>query len=250
MLQSDFIKIELNSLRDSFHQPSVFIQILLCLFFQRQDHAEGGAFAGFALDLDAALVGFDDHFALKHADAQAVFLGGLKSAEQLAVHEFVAHAAAVVGYGKDGPAIVLGGGDMDLATGGDGFAGIEDEVDGDLEHLVGIEGEAGQRGKLFFEVDAGDVLPAFKGLGDDGVEVGLGGLDLQFAADGAEPADEVVDAFDGLGDAAQGVGAEFRVVEVHGQILQHQVKCVGGVLHVVDEKRGHGLEGFQLLGLQ
>ena len=157
-------------------------------------------------------MGFHDHLALKHADAQAVFLGGLEGAEELAVHEFGAHAAAIVGYGEDGQAVVLGGGDVDLAAGGDGFAGIEDEVDGDLEHLVGIEGKLGQGGELFFEVDAGDFLPAFEGFGDDGIEIGLGGLDLEFAADGAEAADEVVDTFDGLGDAAQGVGPEFRVV--------------------------------------
>ena len=43
---------------------------------------EGGAFLGGGFDFDAAAVGFDDGFALKHADADAAFFGRLKGAKE------------------------------------------------------------------------------------------------------------------------------------------------------------------------
>ena len=43
---------------------------------------EGGAFLGGGFDVDAAAVGFDDGFALEHADADAAFFGGLKGTEE------------------------------------------------------------------------------------------------------------------------------------------------------------------------
>ena len=67
---------------------------------------------GFGLDFDAAAVGFDDGFALEHADADAAFFGGLKGAEEGAGEEFGGHAAAVVGDGELDGAVVLAGGNF------------------------------------------------------------------------------------------------------------------------------------------
>ncbi len=53
-----------------------------------------------------------------------------------------------------------------------------------------------------------------------------------------------------LRHAAQRVRAERRVVKMHRQILEHQVERVRRVFQVMDEKRGHGLERFEFLGLQ
>src|ERR1017187_5058376 len=87
-----------------------------------------------------------------------------------------------------------------------------------------------QRLEIFFQIDAGGFLPASQRFGDQFVEIRFDGLDLQFVADGAEPADEPVDVRDGFAHAAQRVRPERRVVEMHGQILEHQVQRVRGVL--------------------
>src|ERR1019366_2097499 len=89
-------------------------------FFQRQKHPEGRAFAGFTFDLDLAFVGFDNHFALKHADAKPVFFRRLKRTEQGAVQKLLAHAAAVVGNRQHRPAIRLARLDLNLAGFGNG----------------------------------------------------------------------------------------------------------------------------------
>jgi hypothetical protein len=47
----------------------------------RQNNPKGGAPAGLALDLHAALVGLDNHFALKESDAKPIFFGGLEGTE-------------------------------------------------------------------------------------------------------------------------------------------------------------------------
>jgi len=43
---------------------------------QRQKDPEGSSLAQLAFDLDAAVMGFYDHFAMEHSDANAFFLGG------------------------------------------------------------------------------------------------------------------------------------------------------------------------------
>ena len=62
----------------------------------RQQNAKGGALAGVAGDFDFAAVGFDDGFALVHADPDPALLGGLERTEEIAADEIGGHAAAVV----------------------------------------------------------------------------------------------------------------------------------------------------------
>src|SRR5262245_40297397 len=71
----------------------------------RQKHAESCALSNFTLDFDPAGVGFDDHFALIHANANAFFLGGLEGAKQRLAEKFGADAAAIVGDLQDSPAV-------------------------------------------------------------------------------------------------------------------------------------------------
>src|SRR5688572_32845289 len=81
---------------------------------------EGCSFLGGGFDFDAAAVGFDDGFALEHADADAAFFGGLKGAEEGAGEEFGGHAAAIVGDGELHGAVVLPSGNFDGAVFADG----------------------------------------------------------------------------------------------------------------------------------
>jgi len=48
----------------------------------RQENTKGGSFAGFAFDLNFAVVRLDNHLALEHADAEAALFRGLKRAEE------------------------------------------------------------------------------------------------------------------------------------------------------------------------
>src|SRR5207302_5883953 len=59
-------------------------------------HPKRGALTLLAFHPDAAAVSLDDHLGLKHADAEAFFLGALKRAEQGVLQESRAHSAAVV----------------------------------------------------------------------------------------------------------------------------------------------------------
>ena len=86
--------------------------------------------------------------------------------------------------------------------------------------------------------------------GHDVVEVRFDRFDLQIMAQETQAADEMIDVIGGFGHAAKGVLAEFRVVKMHGQVLQHQIEGRSRVLQVVDEESGHGLKGLQFLGLQ
>ena len=54
------------------------------LIFNRsgQQDAKGRALVQFTLHFNFAVMRFDNHFALKHPDANALFFGGLKRAEQ------------------------------------------------------------------------------------------------------------------------------------------------------------------------
>ena len=75
----------------------------------RQQHSEGGAFAWLALDFDPAAVGFDDHLAVEHTDADAFLFGGLERAKEGALNKLGRHAAAIVRHGHNHPAVALAG---------------------------------------------------------------------------------------------------------------------------------------------
>jgi len=54
------------------------------------------------------------------------------------------------------------------------------------------------------------------------IEVGFPGPDGEFLANEAEPLNKAVDVGDGAGNAAQGILAELRIIEVNRQVLEHQ----------------------------
>ena len=82
------------------------------------------------------------------------------------------------------------------------------------------------------------------------IEIRFNGFDLQFMAQQAQAADQMIDVRHRLGHAAQSVLPERGIVKMHRQVLQHQIEGRGRVLQVMDEKGRHGLEGLQFLGLQ
>ena len=54
-----------------------------------KEDAEFGSFADRALDFQRAVVRFNDQFAVKEADTEAFFLGGLERPEKRFLDEFV-----------------------------------------------------------------------------------------------------------------------------------------------------------------
>src|SRR5207253_8875483 len=62
----------------------------------REQYAEGGSFSEFAVHFDFSAVRLDNHLALKHPDAEPVFLRRLKRAKEQSLDKITAHPAAAV----------------------------------------------------------------------------------------------------------------------------------------------------------
>ena len=135
-----------------------------------------------------------------------------------------------------------GGLHADLAAGADGFVGVEHEVNDDVLNLLGIELDFRQRFEIGGEFNLCRGLPPAESGGDYFVQIGSHGFEFRFLAQDAQPADEVVHVVDGFGNAAQHIGAKFRVVKMQRQVLQHQRQRGGGVFQIVREEGGHGAE--------
>ncbi len=69
------------------------------------------------------------------------------------------------------------------------------------------------------------------------IHIGVDGMDGRPLPQRAKAGNHLVDAVGCITHATQRVGAERRIVEVDGQVLEHQVERGGGVLQVVDEER-------------
>ena len=110
---------------------------------ERKKNAEGGAFAKFAVHLDFPAMRFDDHFALEHADADALLFGRLKWAKERTLDKFGRHAAAVVGHGQNHTTVALTGFDANLTVRADGFPSVEKQVGKDVLDLGGVEADFG-----------------------------------------------------------------------------------------------------------
>ena len=131
-----------------------------------EENAEGGALAGVGFYFDLALVCFNNHAALEHAYAHALFLSGLKGAEEATFDKLGAHAAAVIGDGQDYPTVRLAGFNSNAADRTDGIPGVEKEVGDDVAHLGGVHSQPGEGTKLFYELDLRRGVQAFKRFGD------------------------------------------------------------------------------------
>lgn len=93
-----------------------------------QQDAKSSAFAGCTFDFDFAVMSFDNYACLEHADAEALFLGGLKRMEKKTLHELRGHATTVVRNAENSPTVALAGFDFDLAAGGQSIARVQDKV--------------------------------------------------------------------------------------------------------------------------
>src|ERR1035438_9912216 len=215
----------------------------------RQQDAESGAFARLAFDFDSAAVGLDDHFGVEHSNANTLFLGGLKRSKQGALNEIGTHSATIVADAQNHPAVRLAGFHPNDPARPQGFPGVKHQVRKDFLYLRRVQPHLGQRAKLFDKLHTRSSLLGFESVVDEFVQVAFDRLDRQFVPEYGKPADHIIDVGDGLGNAAQGVFPELRVLIMDRQILQHQGKGGGGILEVVNKERGHGLEGLELFGL-
>lgn len=215
---------------------------------QGEEDAEGGAGAWGALDLQASFLGFNDHFAVKHTDAEAVSFGGLEGAEEGTADEIGGHPAAVVDDLEDGPGVAGAEADVDFAVGRDGFTGIKDEIDDDFLELFGVEGDRGYGMEITDEAMLiGGGAEVVEGLGDQGGEVGGLGGGVQLLPEAGEAGDEVVKVFDAFGHGTEGIIAEGGVGEVTVEVLQGEGEGGSGIFEVVDKEGGHGLESLHFL---
>ena len=146
-------------------------------------------------------------------------------------------------------AVLLGGGDFDFAGAPEGFEAVEDEVGDDFLELIGI-GEDGRNGGELGADGGARLFESGEGAPDAVVQVGGGAFELELLAEEGEARDEVLDMIDAAADGAEGVFAEFGIIEVFGEVLEGEVEGGGGVFKVVDEESGDGLESFHLLGLE
>ncbi len=210
--------------------------------------AEGGAFAGLAFDLDPALVSLDQHLGVEEADAHAALLGALEGLEEGLGDELLRHAVAVIGDGKVDVAACLAGGDEDDAFGIDRLFGVEDEVGYHLAYLGDIQAAGRDLAPVLLDGDLHPFFQIHQGLGDQGVQVGLGLFQLDGLAQQREVAAHVVDLMDAALQGALGVGAKIRVLEVHGHVLYGQRQPRNQILQIVYKEGGDILQCLHLLG--
>src|ERR1035441_1042522 len=216
----------------------------------RQQDAKSGAFARLAFDFDSAAVGLNDHLGVEHSDANTLFLGGLKRSKQGVLNEIGAHPATVVADAQNHPAVPLAGFHSNYPARHQGFTGVKHQVRKDFLNLRRVQPHLGQRAKLLDKLHTWSLLLGFERVVDEFVQVAFDRLDGEFVTQNGEPADHVIDVGDGLGNTAQGVLPELRVLVMDRQILQHRREGGGSFLEVVKKKRGHGLEGLELFGLR
>jgi hypothetical protein len=65
----------------------------------RQQDSKSSPLARLAFNFNSSPMRFDDHFAMKHANAYPLFLGRLERTKEASFHEIMAHAAPVIGHG-------------------------------------------------------------------------------------------------------------------------------------------------------
>ena len=95
----------------------------------------------------------DDHFGLKHADAQSHLLCRLKRAKQGISQEIGTHAAAVIADRKDSSAVALRCLDEDSAIRSNGITGIKKQVGYHTLQLLPIDDHLGNRLEILHQLD-------------------------------------------------------------------------------------------------
>jgi hypothetical protein len=117
--------------------------------------------------------------------------------------------------------------------------------------LVVIGGERGEGEEMSGDGDGG-----WRGVGLDGeeeeiieIEAGENGRG-EGLAEGGEAGDDGGDVLGGVADGAEGIGAEVWVIEVNGEIFEHELEGSGGIFEIVDEESGDGLEGVEFVGIE
>src|SRR3989442_1209092 len=80
----------------------------------------------------------DNHLALKHPDAEPVFLGRLKRAKEQSLDKIPAHPATAVRNAQNHPTVTLAGFHSNSPLGADRIPGIEDEIGNHLADLLPI----------------------------------------------------------------------------------------------------------------
>ena len=88
--------VSANGKDEASNWPKHPIRTQVLAFRHGQRNLKCCASTDLALHGDAARVGIDDRFTLKHSDSQPAFLGGLKWTEERVVEELPAHPRTLV----------------------------------------------------------------------------------------------------------------------------------------------------------
>src|SRR5690606_12362262 len=85
---------------------------------------------------------------------------------------------------------------------------------------------------------------------DDGIEVDLSGVNVELLAEEGKALNKILNVVHAFGNGAQSILPELRVIPMVGKILEREIEDGGGVLEIVNEKGGDGLEGFHFARLE
>src|SRR6185437_5279937 len=94
---------------------------------QGKPYGEAGALSGLALDMDGAAVPLDDLAGRRQAEAAPAGSGRVEGIED-PVADLVDHPDARVGHVEGDPPIIPAGREDQLAAGGHGVLGVQDQV--------------------------------------------------------------------------------------------------------------------------
>ena len=166
---------------------------------------------------------FDNHLGLKQADAEALFLCCLKGTEKGSPQECRAYPASVVGDGQDCPTAALIRLDSDLTCRLNRVASVKKQIGDYAAELVPVHADFWLELELFHHAYPWLAFEYFKRVSNKQIKVHLGEFGLE-AAQGANSANELVDAVCSFADPSQGVLSEGGIVKVHRQILQCQTQ--------------------------
>ena len=233
-----------------------------------QEDLEGRADTDFALDLDPALVLFNDSVnrGESKAGTLADFLRRKERFEKVA-EDFGFDAATSIGDGETnegtraGFRIILGdfgrdisgaGFDDQLSTTRHRIAGIDAEIDDDLLDGATVGMNLRQIGTAIgFEKDVfADEFPEHcAGALDDFAEIDAAELHDLLAAESEQLPDEIGSPLGGLADFADGFGVRAHFAELHEEHAGMAINNGQDIIEIVGDPGGELTDGFHFLGL-
>ena len=125
---------------------------------------------------------------------------------------------------------------------------VQHQVGHDALDLFAVGENPRQRLKLSRQFDVRHLVDSVERLTHELIQIGVDADGVGPLPKSAQTGDHVIDSPRGIADAAQRVLPKRGVVEMHRQILQHQIERRSRILQVVHEERGHRPERLEFLG--